>query len=80
MKKLMVISMLFLLTFNTALITFAGGTDVSSMQHTDSVSSSEGITPRKDITGWKYKNVDGLCYKRLYNYTKGEWVGGWIRC
>lgn len=66
MKKLMVIGMLFLLTFNTALITFAGGTDVSSMQNTDSVSSSESITPRKDITGWRYKNVSGLCLSLIH--------------
>ena len=36
------------------------------------------IEPRSDVIGWKYKNIDGKLYKRLYNYTKEQWIGDWI--
>ena len=36
------------------------------------------IEPRSDVIGWKYKNIDGKLYKRLYNYTKELWIGDWI--
>lgn len=36
------------------------------------------IEPRADIVGWKYKTMDGKLYKRLYNYTKEQWIGDWI--
>ena len=36
------------------------------------------IEPRSDVIGWKYKNIDGNLYKRLYNYTKEQWIGDWI--
>lgn len=29
---------------------------------------------------WKFKVENGVTYKRLYNVTKGVWVGNWIRC
>ena len=36
------------------------------------------IEPRSDVIGWKYKNIDGKLYKRLYNYTKEQWIGDCI--
>ena len=36
------------------------------------------IETRYDDIGWKYKNIDGKLYKRLYNYTKEQWIGDWI--
>lgn len=30
-------------------------------------------------TGWKYKIVNGVLYKRLYDYTNRKWIGDWIR-
>ena len=36
------------------------------------------IEPRSYVIGWKYKNIDGKLYKRLYNYTKEQWIGDWI--
>lgn len=38
------------------------------------------IQPRKDKIEWVYKTIDGHIYRRLYNYSKGEWVGDWIAC
>lgn len=38
-------------------------------------------SPQKDNTiDWKYKSVSGKYYKRLYNYTRQEWIGEWIPC
>lgn len=35
---------------------------------------------RADIIDWRYKSINGKLYKRLYNYSKAEWIGDWIRC
>lgn len=36
--------------------------------------------PQADIIEWIYdERPDGSLYKRLYNYTKGIWVGKWIK-
>lgn len=34
---------------------------------------------RKDNIGWRYKVINGILYKRLYNYSKNEWIGKWIK-
>ena len=28
---------------------------------------------------WRYKNVNGAAYKRLYNMTLDRWEGDWVR-
>lgn len=33
---------------------------------------------RADVVGWVYKEINGKLYKRLYNYTKQEYIGEWI--
>lgn len=35
------------------------------------------INPRADIIKWRYKNINGHVYRRLYNYTKHKWIGNW---
>ena len=43
-------------------------------------SSDEGIMPCSDIIQYVYRvTEDGKKYKRLYNYSKGMWIGVWIR-
>lgn len=37
------------------------------------------VSPRADQIEWLYKVVDEVLYMRQYNYTRGEWVGDWIR-
>ena len=37
-----------------------------------------GISPQSDAIRWIYKIEDGKWYKRLYNCTKGYWIGEWI--
>lgn len=34
--------------------------------------------PYSDIIEWRFKIEDGKLYKRLYNYSKAEWVDDWI--
>lgn len=40
-------------------------------------SESATVTPCADIIEWRFKEEDGKLYRRLYNYTAGEWVGDW---
>ena len=35
---------------------------------------------RAEKIGYVYKTVNGKLYKRLYNYSRGEWIGDWILC
>lgn len=46
----------------------------------EEVDSNATISPRTNEFGWKYMYVDGVAYRRLYNYRTGEWVGSWMRC
>ena len=36
--------------------------------------------PFADITGWRYKAIDGKMYRRQYNYSKEKWIGEWELC
>ena len=29
--------------------------------------------------GWRYKIINGIMYKRLYDYTNKRWIGDWIK-
>lgn len=40
--------------------------------------SSDEIVILGEKIGWRYKMIDGKLHKRLYNYTKGIWIGEWI--
>lgn len=35
---------------------------------------------KKDRIEYIYEIREGKLYKRLYNYSRGEWVGDWILC
>ncbi len=41
--------------------------------------SPESVVIQSDDIGWRYKTVNGILYKRLYNYTKKKWIGNWQR-
>lgn len=47
---------------------------------TNSSDNESGITTFADITGWRTTIINGAYYKRLYNYSKGQWIGNWIKC
>ncbi len=36
-------------------------------------SSMQGIQPRINYTGYKYKTINGKRYKRLWSYTYNRW-------
>lgn len=44
------------------------------------LSSESQIIPYSDVLVWKYTIIDGKLYRRLYNQTKGKWVGDWELC
>lgn len=41
--------------------------------------SSTVVMPMADKTVWKYKFINDTLYKRLYNVTKKQWIGKWIK-
>lgn len=41
--------------------------------------SSESVVIQSDDIGWRYKTINGVLYKRLYNFTKKKWIGNWQR-
>lgn len=36
--------------------------------------------PRADEIRYRYKIIDGKVYRRLFNYSKNEWIGQWELC
>lgn len=36
------------------------------------------VQPRKDDIQYRFTIIDNKIYKRLYNYSTGEWIGDWI--
>ncbi len=43
--------------------------------------SEEGeIAPHSDMIEWRYKDINGVLYRRLYNYSEQHWVGEWEVC
>lgn len=38
------------------------------------------IETREDKIEWVFKIVNGKAYKRLYNFSKEEWLTDWILC
>ncbi|MEY8523348.1 hypothetical protein AALA90_10005 [Lachnospiraceae bacterium 38-10] len=43
-------------------------------------SGEETIQPHAPIIKWVFKEENGIIYRRLYNYSTGEWIGDWIPC
>ena len=39
--------------------------------------SSESVVIQSDAIGWRYKTVNCVLYKRLYNFSKKKWIGNW---
>lgn len=46
---------------------------------TPSASSTCEITPYASDIGWKYKTINGVLYKRKYDFTRKQWIGDWIK-
>lgn len=41
-------------------------------------SCSEQVAPCADVIDYQYKVVDGVLYKRLYNYTLNKPLSDWV--
>lgn len=52
--------------------------NISVVKHGDI--ESKTIEPRKDKIDWVYKSEDGRVYRRLFNFSKNEWIGDWEVC
>lgn len=53
--------------------------DADMTYNTSFVSTTTEITPKVNDIRWKYKTINGVLYKRLYDYTRKQWIGEWIR-
>lgn len=45
----------------------------------DQSKSPPEITPFASDIGWKYKVINGVLYKRKYDFTRKQWIGPWIK-
>lgn len=63
----------------TLSLLFSMNVQASDTVEDDISATSSEISPRAYGYAWKYKIVDGVLYKRLYNYTFGVWIGDWIK-
>lgn len=72
MKKLF-ISLLLLSVFTSNSFVYA-------KENNNIISYKNTIAPRKDKLVWKYKSINGILHKRLWNQSKGKWIGNWIPC
>lgn len=81
MKKLNKIPILFfilLLLLNLSMVTIVSANEISELP--ESTNESE-ISPRSEVTGYMYKTVNGVRYKRLWSYTYNHWIDPyWIPC
>lgn len=72
-KKIIVLLALLLIVFPTE--------NVAAVGHVDAVEVQEyEANPRADKIDYVYEVRDGKLYKRLYNFSKGIWLGDWILC
>lgn len=53
--------------------------DAPANQYKTYKTEATTVLPRADQIEWVYKVVDGVLCMRQYNFTRGEWVGDWIR-
>lgn len=43
------------------------------------VNNDNNIMPLADNIRWRYKSINGVLYKRQYNYTAKIWIGKWVK-
>lgn len=54
---------------------------VFAQENINDTVATDTDSPRYVETGYKYMTINGVCYRRLWNYTAGEWVDpAWTRC
>lgn len=78
MKKIKKITAALFLTLSlgaTPLLTYAE--ELSAAAPSIESSTMSIISPYKDDIRWVYKFSNGKIYRRLFNYSTGQWVGDW---
>lgn len=68
---------IFVIFFSIASMMFSV-TPTYAMPQINSAETNVAITSRAYDIRWRYKESGGKLYKRLYNYSRDEWVGEWI--
>ena len=72
MKKIMIMLVL-IISMNIITPVLANETEVTTDIYV--------TMPCKEKLVWKFKNINGRLYKRLWNQTLNKWVGDhWIPC
>lgn len=80
MKKSLVLSLVVLIGAHIFCANEVVAQDTSSYSSNQHIMLESGKTARTEIKEWRYKIVNGVLYKRLFNATTGQWIGDWIRC
>lgn len=73
-----ILSLILLLTPGTT--TAAASNSIAEATIVTTASNdNETVMPMSDDIRWVYKtSADGKRYKRLFNYSTGQWIGDWI--
>jgi len=50
---------------------------IATLEVQAALPSTEGVEPCADVISYRYKEENGKLYRRLFNYTTGEWIGNW---
>ncbi len=76
MKKFLVSSLAVVCVFSSVFVVnvFAEANDAEKGVSVQSVSDESGLMPLAEETGYIYKVVNGVRYKRLWSYTYGRWI------
>ena len=73
-KRIMIVGMILSFCFSSSNTVMAA--EIVNVQ--SEVNANKNATARADRIDYVYKVIDGKMYKRLYNFTKGIWLGDWI--
>lgn len=68
-----VLLLIFALSFNMA-ATVVSAQEMVAEEAEGIIEGETTINPRGEVTGYKYKYINGVLYKRLWSYTGGYWV------
>ncbi|MBD5090123.1 MAG: hypothetical protein HDT30_15175 [Clostridiales bacterium] len=53
------------------------GCSVPQTLHYAPPTEGDIVSPCSDDIRWRYKSINGILYRRKYNYTTGTWIGKW---
>lgn len=85
MKYSKTLSRVFLVTLCALTLSMSTAAFAQDLQEpAENVAMTAGettITPRGEVTGYKYTTINGVKYKRLWSYTNNCWIDdAWIPC